>query len=209
MKTCMITLLAVLVILTFNLRAQQTDSWKEWSDGHRDTIEDLIEQYGPPDETTESMVMWKEAGPWKRIVVHREGWEHNFPKPHKDYLEQTVNYKVPPDKFDELAQYDGSISANRTRGEISACCNREEMNRLTLNVCHDIITGKRDIKSGRDFVAKTVTEFAVGDKSEYTKRLLFNTDKADTGDPDESMIGKGIAESLDDIFDNDDDDDYR
>ncbi|MGH8284417.1 MAG: hypothetical protein ACRETT_01460 [Steroidobacteraceae bacterium] len=36
--------------------------------------------------------------------------------PHKDVLEQVIDYKVPPDKFDDLARYDGSVIAERTKG---------------------------------------------------------------------------------------------
>ncbi len=49
---------------------------------------------------------------------------HDFPMPHPDLLEQFVDYQVPPDKFDELAQYDGSVIVERTKGEISARCTR-------------------------------------------------------------------------------------
>jgi len=45
--------------------------------------------------------------------------------PHKDVLEQFVNRNVPVEKFKELAQYDGSVIVERTKGEISARCDKE------------------------------------------------------------------------------------
>jgi hypothetical protein len=55
-------------------------------------------------------------------MVHGSGTEivneeipHRFPEPHMDPLLQTINYRVPPDKFDELAHYDGSVIAERTK----------------------------------------------------------------------------------------------
>ncbi|MEX2153654.1 MAG: hypothetical protein WD825_09970 [Gemmatimonadaceae bacterium] len=55
---------------------------------------------------------------------------HSFPKPHTDLLEQFIDYRVPVDKYDELAAYDGSVIVERTKGEISARCDKEAMNFL-------------------------------------------------------------------------------
>lgn len=51
--------------------------------------------------------------------------DHSFPMPHKDVLLQVINYRVPPDKFDDLAEYDGSVIVERTKGEIAARCDGE------------------------------------------------------------------------------------
>jgi hypothetical protein len=51
--------------------------------------------------------------------------DHYFPVRHPDVLEQAVHYRVPTDKFDELAAYDGSVIVERTKGEISARCGKE------------------------------------------------------------------------------------
>ena len=63
--------------------------------------------------------------PWKRTELINEEINHDFPLPHKDMLFQTVNLQVPPDKFDEIAAFDGSLVINRTRGEIAAFCDKE------------------------------------------------------------------------------------
>jgi hypothetical protein len=52
---------------------------------------------------------------------------------------------VPPDKFDELAEYDGSVIVERTKGEIAARCDLEGANFLALNLAHEIVTGKRSV----------------------------------------------------------------
>ena len=52
-------------------------------------------------------------------------------------LEQTVSYKVPLNFFNALAVYDGSLLADRTRGELTAWCDREATNVLTLNLAED------------------------------------------------------------------------
>ena len=53
-----------------------------------------------------------------------------FPKPHQDVLEQTICYRVPPDKQDELAGFDGSVMSKGTKGDMSARCDREPANIL-------------------------------------------------------------------------------
>lgn len=85
----------------------------------------MIEKYGAPNEYTESMLIWNNNGPWKRTIVYKEEVDHHFPMPHKDVLEQFVNRNVPVEKFTELAQYDGSVIVERTKGEISARCDKE------------------------------------------------------------------------------------
>src|ERR1700751_5251456 len=69
---------------------------------------DLITQYGMPQESNSRQLTWYDNRPWKRTVLYREEIQHNFPYPHKDILEQTVNYRVPLGKVADLLQYDGS-----------------------------------------------------------------------------------------------------
>lgn len=65
-----------------------------------------------------------------------------------------LTVRVPPDKFDDLALYDGSVIVERTKGEISARCDQEPMNFLALNLAHDIITGKRSVGDARKTYAE-------------------------------------------------------
>lgn len=41
--------------------------------------------------------------------------------------------------FDKIALYDGSVYPDRTKGEVSAVCDKEEMNILSLNLFHEIL----------------------------------------------------------------------
>ena len=45
----------------------------------------------------------------EEIVSWVRTYTKNFPKPHIDLLQQFIDYKSPLDKFDDLAQYGGSI----------------------------------------------------------------------------------------------------
>ncbi len=70
------------------------------------------------------MLMWRNNGPWKWTRISRETIPHSFPMPHPDLLEQAIDYRVPVDMFDDLARYDGSVIAERTKGELSARCDK-------------------------------------------------------------------------------------
>lgn len=73
-------------------------------------------------------------GPWKRSELVNEEIQHDFPKPHHDMLKQAIAWKVPAGKFDDLAEYDGSIIVERTKGEVAARCDKEEANFLAINL---------------------------------------------------------------------------
>jgi len=123
-------------------------------------------------------------GPWKAIVVNRREVPHSFPKAHTDLLEGVIDYRVPPDKFDDLAHYDGSVIAERTKGTLTARCDKEEMNFLALNLAHDIVSGRKTVAAARKEYADTAMAFMKGEKRPYTQKLQFDVAKGNTGDPD-------------------------
>ena len=55
-------------------------------------------------------------------MLSRDEVPHAFPAPHTDFLEQFIDYRVPVEMFSKLAEYDGSVIAERTKGELSARC---------------------------------------------------------------------------------------
>lgn len=125
----------------------------EWGDRARAAAEATITRYGNPEEVTPSFLVWHVEGPWKRIVVHRDEYMHMFPWPHADVLEQVVDYKVPVDRFEELAKFDGSVVPSRTTGELSVRCGSEEMNLLALNLAIEVVTGKKSVEKARKEMA--------------------------------------------------------
>ncbi len=139
-------------------------------------------------EATPSRLIWSETGPWRLTIVYRDEVPHNFPKPHTDLLEQFAAYRVPPDKTDEVAKFDGSVLVERTKGEVSARCDMKEMNYLALNLMHEIVNGKRSVEEARKFYAETAAGFSLGRRSPYTQGLLFRGPDRETADVDETMI---------------------
>ena len=118
----------------------------------------MMAQYGLPEEATTDRLVWHNHGPYKRITVTRAEHHHDFPLPHTDYVEHTINYRVPADKAAALSAYDGSLTFDRTRGEMSARCDVEGHNILALNLAHDIVRGKMNQEEARRAFARTVEE---------------------------------------------------
>ena len=128
---------------------------------------------------------WHYPGVWKRTEVVNEEIPHNFPLPHTDMLLQAIDYPVPPGIFDELAAYDGSVIAERTKGELAARCDREEANFLALNLAHDIVTGIRSADQARQFYLEVMREQK---PAEYLQGLRFQVPRTAQGDPDRQIL---------------------
>ena len=162
-----------------------------WPQASRRAAQDMMQRYGQPDVVSDQVLMWYETGPFTKTCVFRREVQHQFPTQHMDVLAQTINYRVPADMMDELAQFDGSLMAYRTAGELTACCHQEPMNILALNLAHEVVTGKRTPQEAREFLAQTARQFMQGESSEYTQRLMFNASAGSAADPDQPFRDSG------------------
>lgn len=202
MKTIRLVTTAALILLTQAgcggnvdvetapvLRAEAATVIATWPATSREVAETIIGRYGPPDEATASRLMWFGNGPWKRTIVYRDTIEHRFPMPHVDLLEQVIDYRVPPDMFDELAHYDGSVIVERTRGEMAARCDKELANFLAINLAHDVVTGRRTVDEARRFYAETIEAVKAGERPAYTREFQFQVPRGGTADPDHPAPG--------------------
>jgi hypothetical protein len=146
----------------------------KWPEKQREGALKIINKYGYPQEATVSRLIWYNNGPWKRTIVYRDAVPHIFPTPHPDFLEQTIDYRTPIEFFDVIAHYDGSVYPDRTKGEVSAVCDKEEMNTLSLNLFHEIVIGKRTVAEAKEFYAVTASNFLHHHKSSpYLEHFLF------------------------------------
>jgi hypothetical protein len=160
----------------------------DWPEAPKKGAQQMMQQYGPPNEATPTKLFWYRNGPWKRTMVTRDVVVHNFPAPHSDYLTQYIDYRVPPDLFDEVGVFDGSCLVDRTSGEVAARCDAEGANFLTLNLMHEIVTGKRGVEEARKFYAEAMAAFIMGRSSPYAEGLLFEVPHGGTADPDQAMM---------------------
>ncbi len=164
--------------------AQMQQMMSNWHPAAREAAMFMMNKYGAPAEMTASMAMWNKTGPWKRTVISAQAVQHNFPGPHPDVMEQVIDYRVPPAMFSALAMYDGSVIVERTKGEMSARCDKEGANFLALNLAHEIATGKRTAEDARRMYAAQIKAMKAGQPAPYTERLLFQPMMGNTADPD-------------------------
>jgi len=158
-----------------------------WPEESREAAQLVIDAHGEPDERTESLLIWHETGPWKRIVASKAFYRHDFPAPHIDAVESVLDYRVPADKFTPLAEFDGSVVVERTAGEISARCHDEQANFLALNLAHDIVTGARSTDDARAYYAKEFLDYRRKKPTPYMEGLRFSPG-SDTADSDGRVL---------------------
>jgi hypothetical protein len=163
---------------------------KRWFEEAREAAQLVIDQYGEPDEAIGSELVWHHPGPWKRIVASRAFYRHDFPAPHTDSVESVIDYRVPPEKFSELAEFDGSVIVERTAGEVSARCHDEQANFLALNLMHDIVIGAKTAQEARAYYAKEFADYRRKKPTPYMERLRFSTED-NAADPDIPILSDG------------------
>lgn len=165
-----------------------------WDEEPHDIAVEICERYGDPDEVVPSRLIWHhedDDAPWKRTELWRDPVPHNVPMAHNDYLEQFIDYHVPPRLYDEIAHYDGSVMLERTKGEVSARCDAEAMNFLAVNFTHDIVMGEKTARAARHAYAEDAMAFMDGEEPDSTQELQFDVPEDDQWDPDVEIIVDG------------------
>ena len=160
---------------------------KTWPTEAQMAIKEQMGKYGQPNEITPSMIIWYNNGVFAKTIITKMESKHDFPKKHVDMMEQSIMHKVPLDKYNELARFDGSVTVDRTQGLLAARCDKEENNLLALNLAHDIITGKKTVEEARQAYGDIISQAMKGVKNEYMMKLVFATE-SNTPDPDVQTI---------------------
>jgi len=161
---------------------------RSWPEKSREVAQEAIEMYGTPNEIASGRLIWHEVGPWKRVIAYREVVDHHFPAPHPDVLEGVIDYPIDPDRVSELANFTGSLYVDRTRGEMSAKCDVEGANFLSINLGHDIMTGRRTAEEARAFYTEAMKQMKDGNPPPYTQGFQFDLPRRNTADPDEPTM---------------------
>ncbi len=159
-------------------------SWPTASHGAADQ---MIAKYGPPDEATPSMLVWYNNGDWKRTIVHRDVYDHNFPQPHQDVLEQVIDYRVPPESLADLDRFDGSLSVNRTRGELTSWAQSEDENRRAIDRADDIIHDRLAVDEARQSMARSAALTTSGKSVESKPGWNWKRSVGSPADPDSAV----------------------
>jgi hypothetical protein len=166
-----------------------SDVIKVWPPDSREAAELVIRTYGEPHEACATQLMWRDVGPWKRIVASREFHQHDFPAPHIDAVESFIDYRVPVEACGPLAEFDGSVMVDGTAGEVSARCHDEQANLLALNLMHDIVRGAKTPQEARDHYAREFLDSRRHKPTPYMDGLRFSADDG-TADPDERILSE-------------------
>ena len=156
-------------------------------------VKEIVGKYGPPNEATDSRLIWFNNGPWKRTICYRDEVPHHFPNPHSDVVESFIDYRVPPEKFSELAHFDGSVIVERTKGEVSARCDMEAANFLAINLMHEIVTGKLTAEEARKIYTETAAAYVVSRSAPLAEGFQFQLPQEQTNDTDETTIAGAMA----------------
>jgi hypothetical protein len=158
-----------------------------WPEDQRETTQVIIDTYGELDEATPGTQIWHSKGQWKKIVASKEGTPHDFPFPLLDIVESITTYRVPPEKFSELGEFDGSVTVRRTQGLISARCHDEQANSLALNLARDIVQGEKTAGEARAYYVDEMVRYRAKQPTPYMDRLQF-APQSDAGDRDVTLI---------------------
>ncbi len=65
-----------------------------WPERPRLGASQMLSAYGIPQQATPEKLVWHGPGLYKRITVTKEEHHHDFPKPHMDYLEHTIEFRA-------------------------------------------------------------------------------------------------------------------
>lgn len=159
----------------------------------------LVGKYGLPREVTDHMVVWLHNEPWRRTMLHREGPLHRFPYSHYDVLEQAVDYLVPVEKVSELSAFSGSITVNRTKGEIAVCCAHEEVNTATINLAAAVVRGEHTAITAREKLTEVIQAHRLRWPVALAQQLQFDTLSQEvehgtpgTADPDQHSVRREL-----------------
>jgi hypothetical protein len=162
---------------------------QKWPDAPHRAVMGMVEKYGQPDMVCSNSIEWLKLPIYAWLKITSAEVEHNFPLPHKDFIEVAVPYKVPRTEIRMLAEFDGSLTVMPTQGLVSSCCDSESHNLIALNLAHDVIQGKIIPEEARRIFAEIVEDVNKGKKHEYAEALQFTVERIDTTrEPDKSLI---------------------
>lgn len=161
-----------------------------WPESSVIAAKEIISKYGEPTETTSTMLIWRNVAPFREIIVHRNVYPHQFPLLHKNAVEHKVDYKAPSsNKVGEVWEYNGAVTLDRNRGQMSVVGENEAMNILSLNLAHEILTGERSYESARIKYGQETLDFLNGRRTNYTQSLKFGNQR-NTADKGQSITDK-------------------
>jgi hypothetical protein len=167
---------------------------ESWPPAPKQIVVETIKTYGLPDEAAPTLLIWHDSGPWKRTMITSDETAHDFPTPHTDYISQTLDYDVPVGKLAELAEYDGSLIVYRTAGQVTASCDNEAANFLSVNLMHEIVEGRMSAEQARKEFGEQTAAWLMNREAPYTEGVAFGRPpESETGYRDEPVMKRATV----------------
>lgn len=160
----------------------------DWPSLAQEVTQTMMKFYGLPNEATASAITWFYNGPWKRTTVYKDGYQHDFPEPHVDMLEQVIDYHVPAERVGAVGLLEGSLIIDRTKGEVAVHCDNEGANTLSMNMMHEVVTGKRTPEEARQFIVQELPKYLMNRSAPYAETFQFELPHTEQIDPDETLV---------------------
>jgi hypothetical protein len=79
------------------------------------------------------------------------------------------------------------VIVERTKGEMSARCDKEGANFLAVNLANEIATGQRTVEAARQMYGEQIKMMKAGQMTAYTSGLMF-TPPPSGNDPGQAII---------------------
>ncbi|MDD5656223.1 MAG: hypothetical protein PHF00_03105 [Elusimicrobia bacterium] len=137
-----------------------------WPAPARSAVRLMLRRYGLPESWSYEGLVWRNRGPWARVVVSA--------RPHSP-LEQDVAYPLDEAQARRLRRFPHGLEIDEARGLLGARSDREWLNVLALNLADDIVKGRRTPEEASGFFLKTASQTLAGKSSPYTEGLRFKT----------------------------------
>lgn len=138
----------------------------EWPEPSRRTALAMIEKLGEPHRRDAESLTWIGVYRGKRTVIRRSDTGEGM-------VEQTVLYRVPPEKVGELTRFDDRLRIDRKASELSARTESVRTSFLVLNLAHEVASGFKTAEKAREVRDKEMRLAAAGKSSRYRDGLIF------------------------------------
>lgn len=157
-----------------------------WPQSSLSAATEMIEKHGEPTERTEDSLIWRSVPPFERIIVHKNVHSSRFPTLHQNAVDHVVTYKVPTNKVGDVRRFNGDVSIDSTKGEMTASGQSESMNMLNLNMASEVVSGKLTPEQARTQLEKETLNLMNGQPTTLSQGLTFGR-QMNTGDTGQSM----------------------
>lgn len=136
-----------------------------WPLPARQQVHHLLAEYGWPHQEMPDRLEWQAVADWRRVCARRDG-----------FLEETVSYEMPAKSVAAVGVFAGRLFVDRFHKEVTAIGESEELNRLTLNLMHDMVIGAKTRGQAWEKYQRSQQALAWHYPDPYVNQLQFHTD---------------------------------